>query len=81
MEKGQGEVPVYSVDELLEQAQKVGVEGVIDCGCELPNLMTAIDMAREHPGTVHAAIAIHPNEAVLHGHRPSRRQSVCGTGR
>lgn len=31
--------------------------------------MTAIDMAREHPGTVHAAIAIHPNEAVLHGHR------------
>ncbi len=69
MEKGQGEVPVYSVDELLEQAQKVGVEGVIDCGCELPNLMTAIDMAREHPGTVHAAIAIHPNEAVLHGHR------------
>ena len=69
MEKGQGEVPVYSVDELLKQAQKVGVEGVIDCGCELPNLMTAIDMAREHPGTVHAAIAIHPNEAVLHGHR------------
>ena len=69
MEKGQGEVPAYSVDELLEQAQKVGVEGVIDCGCELPNLMTAIDMAREHPGTVHAAIAIHPNEAVLHGHR------------
>ena len=69
MEKGQGEVPVYSVDELLKQAQDVGVEGVIDCGCELPNLMTAIDMAREHPGTVHAAIAIHPNEAVLHGHR------------
>ena len=48
-EKGQPEVPVYSVDELLSQAQAVGVEGVIDCGCELPNLMTAIDMAREHP--------------------------------
>ena len=31
--------------------------------------MTAIDMAREHPETVHAAIAIHPNESVLHGHR------------
>ena len=68
-EKGQPEVPVYSVDELLNQAQQVGVEGVIDCGCELPNLMTAIDMAREHPETVHAAIAIHPNESVLHGHR------------
>ena len=68
-EKGQPEVPVYSVDELLNQAQQVGVEGVIDCGCDLPNLMTAIDMAREHPQTVHAAIAIHPNESVLHGHR------------
>ena len=77
MEKGQGEVPVYSVDELLEQAQKVGVEGVIDCGCELPNLMTAIDMAREHPGTVHAAIAIHPNEAVLHGHRGAPAPMAC----
>lgn len=68
-ERGQDPVPVYSVDELLEQAASVGVEGVIDCGCELPDLMTAIDMAREHPGTVHAAIAIHPNESVLHGHR------------
>ncbi len=67
--KGQPEVPVYSVDELLHQAQEVGVEGVIDCGCELPDLMTAVDMAREHPGVVHAAIAIHPNESVLHGHR------------
>lgn len=67
--KGQPDVPVYSVDELLVQAQSVGVEGVIDCGCELPALMTAVDMAREHPGVVHAALAIHPNESVLHGHR------------
>ena len=68
-ERGQDPVPVYSVDELLRQAADVGVEGVIDCGCELPDLMTAVDMAREHPGSVHAAIAIHPNESVLHGHR------------
>ena len=67
--KGQPDVPVYSVDELLAQAAAVGVSGIIDSGCELPNLMTAIDMAREHPGQVHADIAIHPNEAVRHGHR------------
>lgn len=67
--KGQPDVPVYSVDELLAQAAAVGVSGIIDSGCELPHLMTAIDMAREHPGQVHAAIAIHPNEAVRHGHR------------
>ncbi len=66
--KGQGEVPVYSVDELLQQAQAVGVGGIIDCGCELPNLMTAVDMALDY-GNVHAALAIHPNEAVRHGHR------------
>ncbi|KAB8287239.1 TatD family hydrolase [Bifidobacterium ramosum] len=69
VEKGQPEVPVYGVDELLTQAAAVGVTGIIDCGCELPNLQVAIDMAREHPGQVHAAIAIHPNEAVRHGHR------------
>ncbi|EFA22910.1 TatD family hydrolase [Bifidobacterium gallicum] len=67
--KGQPQVPVYSVRELLDQAAAVGVEGVIDCGCELPHLMTAVDMAIEHPDRVHAAIAIHPNESVLHGHR------------
>ena len=68
-EKGQPEVPVYDVDQLLAQAQSVGIGGIIDCGCELPHLMTAIQMALGHPGNVHAALAIHPNESVLHGHR------------
>lgn len=69
IERDQPPVPVYSVDELLAQAQAVGVEGVIDVGCEYPNLGTAVQMALDHPGVVHAALAIHPNEAVLHGHR------------
>lgn len=68
-EKGQPEVPVYDVDQLLAQAQSVGIGGIIDCGCELPHLMTAIQMALDHLGNVHAALAIHPNESVLHGHR------------
>ena len=68
-EKGQPEVPVYDVDQLLAQAQSVGIGGIIDCGCELPHLMTAIQMALDHPGNVHAALAIHPKESVLHGHR------------
>ena len=68
-EKGQPEVPVYDVDQLLAQAQSVGIGGIIDCGCELPHLMTAIQMALDHPGNVHAALAIQPNESVLHGHR------------
>ena len=68
-EKGQPEVPVYDVDQLLAQAQSVGIGGIIDCGCELPHLMTAVQMALDHPVNVHAALAIHPNESVLHGHR------------
>lgn len=31
-EKGQPEVPVYDVDQLLAQAQSVGIGGIIDCG-------------------------------------------------
>lgn len=68
-ERGQDPVPVYQVDQLLEQAQAVGVVGAIEVGCELPNLERAVDLAKAHPGLVHTALAIHPNEAVLHGHR------------
>ena len=70
-EKGQPEVPVYSVDELLNQAQQVGVEGVIDCGCELPNLMTAIDMAHtsfeDAMAEVHRLATAYPNQVVAIG--------------
>lgn len=68
-EKGQPAVPVYDEDQLLAQAAAVGVAGIIDVGCELPHLETAVRMALDHSGVVHAALAIHPNEAVLHGHR------------
>lgn len=68
-ERGQEPVPVYTPDIMLDQAAAVGVHRVIDVGCELPYLRTAVDLARAHPGTVFSAVAIHPNEAVLHGHR------------
>lgn len=68
-EKGQPEVPVYSIDEILDQAAAVGIEGIIDVGAEYNHLQTAVDMAIAYPQTVHVGLAIHPNEAVLHGHR------------
>lgn len=67
--RGQQPVPVYAVEQLIEQAQEVGIESFVDVGCELPSLETAVRLAEQHPGTVWAALAIHPNEAVLHGHR------------
>ncbi len=66
--KGQDTVPIYSVEEQIRKSRVLGVEGIIDVGCEYPNLATAVNMAKAY-STVHAAIAIHPNESVLHGHR------------
>lgn len=70
--KGQPPVPVYSEGELLDMADAVGIRRIIDVGCEYPHLMDAIDLALEFPGRVHSALAIHPNESVLHGHRGAK---------
>lgn len=68
-ERGLEPVPVYTVPDMIKQAKTVGVEGLIEVGCELPNLQAAVNLAQQNPGTVWAAVAIHPNETVLHGHR------------
>lgn len=61
-------VSVYSASELVNLADYVGVRQIVDVGCTLPELQPAIDFARAHPGRVFAGLAIHPTEAVLHGH-------------
>lgn len=71
VERGQEPVPVYSAEELIRKANLVGVEQIIDVACELPDLNTAVNMAKQYPHTIKAAVAIHPNETVLHGHRGS----------
>lgn len=59
----------YSAEQLLDFAQYAGVGQIIDVGCELPDWPIALDLARRFPDRVHAALAIHPVEAVRHGHR------------
>lgn len=68
-QRGQEPVPVYSEAEIIEQATQVGIAYSIDVGCEYPHLQDAVDLAVEFPERIHAALAIHPNESVLHGHR------------
>ncbi|MFC0265773.1 TatD family hydrolase [Alloscardovia macacae] len=63
------DVPVYGVEGLIQRAQAVGVAHMVDVGCELPNLERAVNLAKQYPDVMKAAIAIHPNESVLHGHR------------
>jgi TatD DNase family protein len=49
----------------LEQGAAVGVEAVVQIGCDLDSAEVSVRWAHEHPSMV-AGVAIHPNEAVLH---------------
>lgn len=49
----------------LSRAAAVGVEAVVQIGCDLEAAEVSVRWAREHPQVV-AGVAIHPNEAVLH---------------
>jgi TatD DNase family protein len=49
----------------LAAAAAVGVDRVIQIGCDLPSLSWTDAVVREHRGLV-GGLAIHPNEAVLH---------------
>lgn len=49
----------------LERAAAVGVDRMVQVGCDLDTLAGSVALAEEHPQVV-AALAIHPNEAPLH---------------
>lgn len=61
----QGSRPVdLAVADHLARAAAVGVDRVLTVGCDLPAIAWTLAAVREHP--VLGAVAIHPNEAVLH---------------
>ncbi|MEU6482740.1 TatD family hydrolase [Streptomyces sp. NPDC046887] len=51
-----------TVDEALAKAAAVGVETVVQVGCDLKGSRWAAETAAAH-ANVHAAVALHPNEA------------------
>ncbi|GLF99400.1 TatD family hydrolase [Streptomyces yaizuensis] len=57
-----------TVEEALERAAAVGVATVVQVGCDLKGSHWAARTAAEH-ANVHAAVALHPNEAprIVHG--------------
>ncbi|MFD6178603.1 MULTISPECIES: TatD family hydrolase [unclassified Isoptericola] len=60
------DVPSPSVAEHLARAGAAGVDRVVQVGCDLPGIDWTVDLlGAGHPGVL-AAVAIHPNEAVLH---------------
>ncbi|ACQ79233.1 hydrolase, TatD family [Beutenbergia cavernae DSM 12333] len=54
-----------SVADELARAAAVGVDALVQIGCDLDAAPWSVDVARAHRAVV-AGVAIHPNEAVLH---------------
>ncbi len=57
-----GDEPALPVTEALALAARVGVERVVQIGCDLDGARWAVATAEAHPGVV-AGVALHPNEA------------------
>ncbi|RXR26864.1 TatD family deoxyribonuclease [Oerskovia turbata] len=58
-------VPVPTVEQHVEDAARVGVDRMVQVGCDLRSARLTDALVREHRALV-GAIAIHPNEATLH---------------
>lgn len=54
-----------TLQQQIERAAEVGVDRIVQCGCDLPAARWTVDVVAQHPALL-GAIAIHPNEAVLH---------------
>ena len=57
------------VAEIVAAAESAGVTPLVQVGVDLSSSRWAVETAREYPGKVWAAVALHPNEAprVVHG--------------
>jgi TatD DNase family protein len=60
-------------DELIESAASVGVDRVVQIGCDVPSARFSADYARDHPN-VAAGVAIHPNDIA----RIHERDGIAG---
>lgn len=54
-----------SLDQQITRAATVGIDRIVQCGCELPAARWTAEVVGQHPALV-GAIAIHPNEATIH---------------
>ncbi|WP_314455449.1 TatD family hydrolase [uncultured Actinomyces sp.] len=62
---GPGAEAPLTAAELVERAAAVGVTRVVTSACEVTTWEESLALARDLPG-VRVALAVHPNEAVLH---------------
>ena len=62
---GPGSEAPLTAAELVERAAAVGITRVVTSACEVTTWEESLALARDLPG-VRVALAVHPNEAVLH---------------
>ncbi|MCI6574596.1 MAG: TatD family hydrolase [Actinomycetaceae bacterium] len=62
---GKWRFPVLE-NNLISGMERAGIRAAITSGCEIPELESTLALAHRRSGTIFAALAIHPNEAVLH---------------
>ncbi len=53
----------FEADTVIERAAAAGVSEVLALGYDLSSSESTVDLARRHPGTVYAAVGLHPHEA------------------
>ncbi|HYN75614.1 MAG TPA: TatD family hydrolase [Candidatus Limnocylindria bacterium] len=58
----EGESEGLDVEEALARARAVGVQGIVQIGCDLPSARWSVEVAERTPGIL-AGVALHPNEA------------------
>ena len=51
------------MDEVIERAKAVGVTGIAVIGIDVATSRRACDLAKQHPGYLHAVVGIQPNSA------------------
>ncbi|MDR0946068.1 MAG: TatD family hydrolase [Bifidobacteriaceae bacterium] len=67
-----------TLDEQVERAARVGISGIVQCGCDLPSARWTAQVAVANPAVL-GAIAIHPNDSArLLGADPAGYQSALG---
>jgi TatD DNase family protein len=54
-------------DAVLERARKAGVERMVVTGASREGSVQALELAREHPGVLHATAGVHPHHAGDYG--------------
>jgi len=72
-DEGAGPVPV---EQALAEAAAVGVERVVQIGCDLAGARWAVEVAATH-GPVVAGVALHPTEATRHADEGTLEQALA----